>query len=141
MPVLEHISYNDLNARQKEQFNFQKLASLLASYGFNCIKLADDWQDADFLAYHISKNTTLKIQLKSRITIQRKYVDKEIWIAFPHKGSWYLIEHDQLEAKVGKHTSWLKSGSWLVAGRFSSVSINPKLLHSLAENKLFEVQE
>ena len=27
-------------------------ATLVSCYGFNCIKLADDWQGADFLAYH-----------------------------------------------------------------------------------------
>ena len=49
---LTKINYGELNARQKEIYNFQKVASLLADYGFNCIKLSDDWQGADFLAYH-----------------------------------------------------------------------------------------
>jgi len=49
---LEKIEYSSLNAKQKEIYNFQKVASLLADYGFNCIKLADDWQGADFLAYN-----------------------------------------------------------------------------------------
>jgi len=74
MTRFEHISYDALNARQKELFNFQKIAATLADYGFNCIKLADDWQGADFLAYHVNGTTTLKIQLKSRITIQKKYL-------------------------------------------------------------------
>jgi hypothetical protein len=30
----------------------QKVAAILGDYGFNCIKLADDWQGADFLPYH-----------------------------------------------------------------------------------------
>jgi hypothetical protein len=62
--------------------------------------LADDWQGADFLAYRINGTTTLKVQLKSRLTIQEKYSGKNIWMAFPHKDHWYLIEHDQLLAKV-----------------------------------------
>jgi hypothetical protein len=70
-----HIRYASLKARQKELFNFQKIAATLADYGFNCIKLADDWQGADFLAYHINGTTTLKVQLKSRLTIDRKYCD------------------------------------------------------------------
>ena len=49
---LTKINYDDLNPRQQEAYNFQKAASVLADYGFNCIKLADDWQGADFLAYH-----------------------------------------------------------------------------------------
>jgi frataxin-like iron-binding protein CyaY len=139
MPRFERICYDTLNARQKELFNFQKVAATLADYGFNCIKLTDDWQGADFLAYHVNGTTTLKIQLKSRITIQRKYLDKGIWMAFPYKGFWYLIEHDQLVAKAKKHTNWLQSHSWQTMNAYNSVSINPELLNSLAENKLGRV--
>ena len=83
------IAYNKLNARQKELFNFQKIAATLADYGFNCIKLSDDWQGADFLAYHLDGLTTLRVQLKSRLDIREKYRGKNIWMAFPHKKVWY----------------------------------------------------
>ena len=33
----EQIDFDKLNARQKENFNFQKIAAILADYGFNCI--------------------------------------------------------------------------------------------------------
>ena len=49
----EKIDYNLLNAKQKENFNFQKVAAAFADYGFNCIKLTDDWHGADFLTNHI----------------------------------------------------------------------------------------
>ncbi|MGH9646318.1 MAG: hypothetical protein ACRD4E_05815 [Bryobacteraceae bacterium] len=66
------VSYKNLNARQKELFNFQKLAATLADCGYNCIKLADDWRGADFLAYRMDGTETLKVQLKSRIHDPRK---------------------------------------------------------------------
>jgi frataxin-like iron-binding protein CyaY len=125
--MFKHISYDTLNARQKELFNFQKIAATLADYGYNSIKLAGDWQGADFLAYHIDGTTTLKVQLKSRITINKKYLAKEIWIAFPHNGFWYLVEHESLVAKIGECTDWLQSPSWQTANEYSSVSINQKL--------------
>jgi frataxin-like iron-binding protein CyaY len=134
--MFEHIRYETLNARQKEIFNFQKLSATLADYGFNCIKLADDWGGADFIAYHVITTTTLKIQLKSRITIGKKYAEKDIWIAFPHNGFWYLIEHDRLVEKIGQSTDWLRTSSWLTGNAYSSVSINLNLLNALAENKL-----
>jgi frataxin-like iron-binding protein CyaY len=134
--MFEHIRYETLNARQKEIFNFQKLSATLADYGFNCIKLADDWGGADFIAYHVITTTTLKIQLKSRITIGKKYAEKDIWIAFPHNGFWYLIEHDRLVEKIGQSTDWLGTSSWLTGNAYSSVSINLNLLNALAENKL-----
>ena len=66
---LKKILYSDLNSRQKEIYNFQKVAAALADYGFNCIKLSDDWQGADFLAYHKDGQDTLRVQLKSRLFI------------------------------------------------------------------------
>jgi hypothetical protein len=138
------VDYDDLKAKQKELFNFQKIAATLADYGFNCIKLADDWQGADFLAYHIDGTTTLKVQLKSRVTIDQKYLGKGLWIAFPHGGFWYLIEHDCLVEKIGKHTAWLRSDSWTNSqtnskrefGGYSSTSINSGLLESLREDRI-----
>ncbi len=126
-------------ARQKELFNFQKIAGTLADLGYNCIKLADDWQGADFLAYHKDGTTTLKVQLKSRVTINKKYCGKDIWIAFPHNREWYLIEHDRLVEKVGEHTDWLGSSSWKDKHGYSSISINADLLKSLAEDRLGRV--
>jgi hypothetical protein len=134
--MFELIPYATLNARQKEIFNFQKLSATLADYGFNCIKLADDWGGADFIAYHVITTKTLKIQLKSRISIGAKYVGKDIWVAFPHKRFWYLIQHDRLVEKIGESTDWLHTPSWLNGNAYSSVSINPTLLNALAENKL-----
>ena len=55
------VDYGKLKAKQKELFNFHKIAATLADYGFNCIKLADDWQGADFLAYHKDGSNTLKV--------------------------------------------------------------------------------
>jgi hypothetical protein len=131
----EKVRYDSLNARQKELFNFQKIAATLADYGYNCIKLADDWQGADFLAYHVNGTTTLKVQLKSRLTIDQKYHGKDIWMAFPHGDYWYLIEHDRLVEKVGKQTDWLTSLSWKDKHGYSSVSINAGLLESLAKDR------
>lgn len=48
--IIEKISYKNLNARQKESYNFQKLSSILADYGFTILLLNDDWQGADFIA-------------------------------------------------------------------------------------------
>ncbi len=133
---LEKVNYLTLNSRQKEVFNFQKVAWLLAEYGFNCIKLADDWQGADFLAYHQSGTNTLKVQLKSRVTISRKYVGKSIFMAFPIKNSWYLIEHDELVNSIKLQTSWLASESWLNHGGYSSNNPNKQLIAVLESSKL-----
>ena len=130
------VDYSELNSRQREIFNFQKVAGYLADYGFNCIKLADDWQGADFLAYHKDGNKTLKVQLKSRLGIARKYVGKSLYMAFPVSGVWHLVEHDHLVSLVDKHTSWLVSESWLKEGAYTSHNPNKSLMDALAEWRL-----
>ena len=85
---LKRITYDELNSKQREIYNFQKLAARLADYGFNCIKLDDDWQGADFLAYHKDGSTTLKVQLKARAVISKKYRGKDLYLAFPADGLW-----------------------------------------------------
>lgn len=116
-----------LKPRQQEIFNFQKLSGILADYGFNCIKLADDWQGADFLAYHKDGFDTLKVQLKSRVTIDKKYRGKELFVAFPFNGDWYLVGHDELVEKVRKHApKWLTSNSWKIDGCYHSAAPSAK---------------
>lgn len=129
--TLVPISYANLNARQKEAFNFQKVAALLANYGFNCIKLADDWQGADFLAYHNNGEQTLKVQLKGRLTIDKKYKDKSIYMAFPINKHWYLIEHDKLIEIVQTKTDWLDSDSWNSKGWYSTGAPSQTLKEAL----------
>ena len=50
----EKIKYEDLNARQKETYNFQIVSALFADYGYTTIKLSDDWLGADFIAINFS---------------------------------------------------------------------------------------
>ena len=137
---LEKISYEGLNSRQKEIFNFQKVAGRLAEYGFNCIKLADDWQGADFLAYHKDGSSTLKVQLKSRATIDKKYQGKDLFLAFPiRKGKdedWYLVNHDEFVAVVQEHTNWMSTDSWIEGGGYSSDSPSEKLVKELESCRL-----
>jgi len=115
---LEKINYKNLRAKQQEIFNFQKVAGLLADYGFNCIKLADDWCGADFLAYKFDGVETLHVQLKGRITIDEKYRKiPNLYMAFPNHGDWYLIPHLKLIEIIEQVSpKWLQSDSWKIKG-------------------------
>lgn len=133
---LQRVDYRSLNSKQKEIYNFQKSASLLADYGFNCIKLADDWRGADFLAYHKDGAETLRVQLKARLTIAKKYRGQGLWMNFPVNGDWYLIKHDDLLQIVGEATSWLDSRSWKGGGAYSSGNPSKKLLKRLIDYRV-----
>lgn len=45
---MKRIEYEKLSNRAKENYNFAKVASRLADYGYSCIRLTDDW-DKNFL--------------------------------------------------------------------------------------------
>jgi hypothetical protein len=94
--ILAKISYDNLNARQRENYNFQKVAARLADYGFNSLRLSDDWQGADFIACHIGGDIFLKVQLKSRLFIDKKYLGKNIHIAFLAAEKCYVYPHDEM---------------------------------------------
>ncbi len=139
--MFQRIDPGKLNGRQKEIYNFQKSAALLADYGFNCMRLTDDWHGADFLAHHFDGKTTLKVQLKARLTIDRKYSGQEIWMNFPSGGTWYLVPHDDLVDLVGQATNWLNTASWRERGQYSSANPSPALLDKLQPFALEPVQE
>lgn len=131
---LKPVKYGKLSPRQQEIYNFQKLAGVLADYGFNCIKLHDDWQGADFLAYHKDGGQTLKVQLKTRVTIDKKYQGKDIYMAFQVKRkTWYLVPHDELVKAIEEtRPKWLNSESWNDKGICHSESPSLELLERLS---------
>ncbi len=136
---VKRVDYKKLSTKQKEIYNFQKLAGVLAEYGFNCIKLHDDWQGADFLAYHKDGKKTLKVQLKGNLHIAKKYQGKEIHMAFRVKGTWYLVPHDELVKMVKEAApSWLESKSWKQGGGYGSTRPSQKLMDRLSEYTLKE---
>jgi hypothetical protein len=112
---LEKIKYDDLNAKAKEMFNFQKASAKLADYGFTTMWLNNDWLGADFLAVHVDGSTFLKVQLKGRLSFDKKYKGKDIYICFISDGDTYLFPHDlilnEIEHRISDRT-YLETGTW-----------------------------
>lgn len=129
---LAKIKYSELNSRQKENFNFQKVAGELADYGYNCLRLNDDWQGADFIACHINGDEFMKVQLKGRFTIDRKYNDKDIFIAFLDGDDCYLYPHDEVMKqvlamnKINSSKAWMKTQaySWPYISKWAAVLLS-----------------
>ena len=113
---LKKIIYTELNSKQKENYNFHKVASALADYGYNSMRLNDDWQGADFIA--VKGDNMLKIQLKGRFTIDKKYIRKDIFISFLEEGKVKIYNHDDAlklipqNVKISKSWSEVGSYSW-----------------------------
>ena len=128
----EKIEYSELNPKQKELYNLSQLSKILADYGYLCTKLSADWSNADFIAQHYKSGKIYKVQLKSRLFISKHYEKKDIYIAFPHNGKWFIVLHDELIKIVEKNTNYLQSKSWLDGGKYSSDNPSQKLLEKLA---------
>ena len=109
------IEYNLLNSKQKENYNFHKVASALADYGYNSLRLNDDWQGADFIA--INGEDMLKVQLKGRFTVDKKYIGKSILIVFIEKNVIKLYDHDEAVKMLPDNI--IKSKSWDDKGGYS----------------------
>lgn len=129
---LKRIEYKNLKARQKENFNYQKVSAILADYGFVTLRLTDDWQGADFIAQHVDGKRFLRVQLKSRLTFRKEYQHKELYIAFGEGGEWYLYPHDDLLQQVLSRDMMRETNSWKRKGGYSFPRI-PKQLHALLE--------
>lgn len=133
---LTKIKYTDLNARQKESYNFHKISAVLANYGFNTIRLSDDWQGADFIAQHIDGEQFLKIQLKGRLTVDKKYIGKNIYICFCDSKQWYLYPHDDFLAWLKTNSAFETSDSWQKYGSYSWPNLSKALTQHLNQYAL-----
>ena len=111
---LKRINYDKLNARQKENYNYHKVASALADYGYDCMRLNNDWQGADFIA--VKGDDMLKVQLKARFTLDKKYLGKDIFIAFREDENIFLFDHDEAvemwKHKLVNRKAWTEGGIW-----------------------------
>lgn len=112
---LRKIKYEELNGRAQEMYNFQKVSAKLADYGFTTIWLNNDWEGADFIAIHADGETSLKVQLKSRLSFAQKYKNKNIYICFKSGEDVYLYPHDlileQIEHRISDRV-WIEQGTW-----------------------------
>jgi len=138
--IIEKVSYSELNARQKESYNFQKVSSILADYGFTTMLLNNDWQGADFIAQNINSDFFLKVQLKGRLTFSKKYIGKDIFIAFPSLiesyQNWYLFPHDDLLSIFLNDFKLGASKSWVEEGLYSFNRLSNKQIELLKQYKL-----
>lgn len=123
----EPIEYEQLSSAQQENYNYQKVCAVLADYGFSTIRLTDDWKGADFVAQHADSNTFLKVQLKGGLTFAKKYIGKDLCIAFPEGGDWYLVPHDELLEEIIEKLGIIKcTKAWEENGRYYIGNLSKK---------------
>jgi len=125
--LFEQVFYRELNSRQQEAYNFQKVSAVLADFGYATIRLSSDWSGADFIAQHLDGKTFLKVQLKGRLSFYKKYSEKELYICFRDGNRWYLYPHDELLAKVLAEGLLAGTESWDVREGYSFPGLSQRL--------------
>lgn len=133
----ERISYKSLNARQKENYNFQKASGLLADYGYSTIRLSDDWNGADFIALH-SSGKIFRVQLKGRLTFSKKYLGCELWVCFRNGYDWYFYPHDKMLAILLNEFDMGNTRSWDSEGLYTFPRLSRRILSRISKYRLTE---
>ncbi|WP_421380738.1 hypothetical protein ACOCG7_34425 (plasmid) [Paraburkholderia sp. DD10] len=111
-----------------EVINRNTVVSLALEQGFNAFLPVYDG-GVDFILYRESDRELRKVQLKGRWTIDRKYVGRDIWIAFPLAGDWYLMPHDEMVATAGAAT---RTTSWIGNGLYSRPRLSAAMVKACA---------
>lgn len=133
--TFKRVAYASLNSRQQEAYNFQQVSAVLADYGYVTIRLTSDWCGADFIAQH-RDGEFLKIQLKGRLSFDKKYVGRDLHICFPHGGSWFVYPHDLVLDEVLAVTTVSSTVSWRRAGGYSFPGLSKRLKNVLEPYRL-----
>lgn len=100
----------------KEVINRNVVVSLALGQGFNAFLPVYDG-GVDFILHREADNVTRKVQLKGRWMIDKKYVGRNIWMAFPIDANWYLMPHDEMlnsaeSDGTTQTTSWTEGGTY-----------------------------
>ena len=101
----------------REVINRNTVVSLALAQDFNAFLPVYDG-GVDFILYRESDGLVRKVQLKGRWMIDRKYVGRDIWMAFPIGGDWYLMPHDRM-VELAEKEGITQTASWIDGGAYS----------------------
>ena len=116
--ALVPVPYAALNGRQQENDNFHKVAARLADFGFTSMRVTDDFEGADFIALHVDGETMLRVQIKGRLTLDRKYIGRGVHVVFRLDDRVFLYPHDEMVERVEASGRMVGTASWDVKGSY-----------------------
>ena len=111
-----------------------QLSSLLINQGYNVFLPVYD-AGIDLIAHRESDGDLKLIQQKGRWGIFKKYLGRDIWVAFPHDGCWFVVEHDRM-LEWPEVARFLLTKSWIEEGQYHSANPSRALVARFAEDGL-----
>lgn len=121
-----------------EVINRNALVSLALAQGFNAFLPVDDG-GVDFILYNELMNVVRKVQLKGRWIIDKKYLGRDIWIAFHESNCWYVVPHDEMVSKAEAY-GYTKSQSWINGGAYSCPKLSKQMRVDLEPFRFGDLQ-
>ncbi|MBA37486.1 MAG: hypothetical protein CMN61_03350 [Sphingobium sp.] len=94
----------------------------------------------DFILYNEQTGDVRKVQLKGRWMIDKKYLSRDIWIAFHDRGHWYLAPHDEL-ASMAADYGFTATSSWIDGGAYSCPRLSKHMLKDMEPFKFETLEE
>lgn len=110
----------------QEAINRNSLVSLALANGYNAFLPVYDG-GVDFILHNEETGDLRKVQLKGRWTIDRKYLGRDIWIAFHDKRRWYLAPHDEM-ASMAVDYGYTASSSWVDKGAYTCPRLSRQMI-------------
>jgi hypothetical protein len=116
-----------LNGRSVEMANRMNLIKVAFDRGYIAYLPVVD-EGIDLILLREQPYDLKLVQLKSRWTIDKKYMGRNIWIAFPEgEATWYLAPHDKFVALAKALGFADGSRSWNEKGGYSRGTLNAAL--------------
>ena len=130
-PSVKRENYLQMSNKEQEAYHAALLKSEIAIRGYVAVDTPTDKHAADLVAFRPENpsRTALWIQLKSRLTIDKRYTDKDLYIAFPEKPGnagtdWFIYPHDDFVDFCNEEGKWVTNEwCWGVHGSYTSISI------------------
>jgi hypothetical protein len=81
----------------------------------------------DLILLNEATNDLKRVQQKGRWTINKKYKDREIWVAFPDRGVWYVVPHDEVLLAFSEQKGFTNTDSW-ARGEYSYAPLSKEMV-------------
>ena len=123
-----------------EVINRNALVSLALARGYIAYLPVYD-AGIDFILYSEATDEVVKVQLKGRWTIDTKYKGRGISIAFPDRGNWYLVPHDEL-VRMADGYGFTATGSWTKpGGAYSYAKLSKRMIGDLDSYRFGDLEK
>lgn len=81
----------------------------------------------DLILLNEATNDLKRVQQKGRWTINKKYEEREIWVAFPDRGVWYVVPHDEVLLAFSEQKGFTNTESW-ARGEYSYAPLSKEMI-------------